>query len=166
MSKKTGAAILFLLIVIFWTVLSFKVDLTIVIIGVLVSFMVVMFNYDLIFNQSEVSKLTFNLIKHLITLFFVLIYNIAKSNVEVAKIVLSKDMPIDPGFVTIANPLDKELNQALFANAITLTPGTLTVDMDHDKIVVHGLVKEHVRALDKSPLENAFIALEAKKDHD
>jgi len=152
--------ILFILIVIFWIVLSFKIDLTIVIIGVLVSLMVVMFNYDLIFNQSEVSKLTFNLIKHLVTLFFVLIYNIAKSNVEVAKIVLSKDMPIDPGFVTIKNPLDKELNQALFANAITLTPGTLTVDMDHDEIVVHGLVKEHVRALDKSPLENAFIALE------
>ncbi len=165
MSKKTGATILFLLIVIFWIVLSFKVDLTIVIIGGLVSLLIVMFNYDLIFNQSEVSKLTFNLIKHLITLFFVLIFNIAKSNVEVAKIVLSKDMPIDPGFVTIKNPLDKELNQALFANAITLTPGTLTVDMNHDEIVVHGLVKEHVRALDKSPLENAFIALEDER-HD
>lgn len=138
-------------------------NLTIVLIGLLVSTMVVMFNYDLIFNQAEYSRLTLRFFINLVKLFFVLIFNIAKSNVEVAKIVLSKKMPIDPGFVTIKNPLDKELNQALFANAITLTPGTLTVDMNKDEIVVHGLVKQHVLDLENSSLEKAFMALEEEK---
>jgi multicomponent Na+:H+ antiporter subunit E len=160
LKKHFGAVFLFFLLFIFWLILSFKVSLSIVIIGFLVSAIVVFFNYDLIFNGSEVSKLTFRTIKRVIVLFFVLVFNIAKSNIEVAKIVLSKKMPIDPGFVTIKNPLKKELNQALFANAITLTPGTLTVDMDKDKIVVHGLVKGQVSHLDGSSLENAFIALE------
>jgi len=160
LSKKVGAITLFILVFIFWVILSFKVNLPIAIIGLLVSSLIVLFNYDLVFNSAEVSKLSFRFIKNLLVLFFVLIFNIAKSNIEVAKIVLSKKMPIDPGFVTIKNPLQKELNQALFANAITLTPGTLTVDMNKDEIVIHGLVKKHVEDLDNSSLENAFIALE------
>ena len=116
--------------------------------------------YDLVFNHSEVTKLTFKFLYRIFILFFVLIFNIAKSNIEVAKIVLSKKMPIDPGFVKIKNPLKKELNQALFANAITLTPGTLTVDMNHDEIIIHGLVKDSVKNIDTSSLEKAFIALE------
>ena len=125
--------------------------------------MVVFYNYDLIFNRQEATTLTFRVIGRFITLFFVLIYNIAKSNIQVAKIVLSKKMPIDPGFVTIKNPLEKELNQAFLANAITLTPGTLTVEMDKDHIVVHSLIKKQVHKLDDSNLEKAFIALEEDK---
>jgi multicomponent Na+:H+ antiporter subunit E len=164
LTKKFGAIILFILLLAFWFILSFKINLTIAVIGFFVSTMVVFFNYDLVFNNQEASKLTFRTIKKFIVLFFVLIFNIIKSNIEVAKIVLSPKMPIDPGFVTIKNPLKKELNQALFANAITLTPGTLTVDMNKDEIVVHGLVKEHVKHLDGSSLERAFMALEGDKN--
>ncbi|MGD9964323.1 MAG: Na+/H+ antiporter subunit E [Candidatus Izemoplasmatales bacterium] len=160
MSKKSGAIIIFILLLLFWFILSFRIDLVIAIIGFMVSLFVVFFNYDLVFNNSEYSKLTFRTIKRLFVLFFVLIFNIAKSNIEVAKMVLSKKMPINPGFVTIKNPLKKELNQALFANAITLTPGTLTVDMNDEEIVVHGLVQDSVKNLDGSSLEKAFMALE------
>jgi len=163
LTKKHGVIILFILLLAFWFVLSFKIDLTIAAIGFMVSSLVVLFNYDLVFNNTEATKLTFRTIKRFIVLFFVLIYNIAISNIEVAKIVLSKKMPIDPGFVTIKNPLKKELNQALFANAITLTPGTLTVDMNEEEIIIHGLVKESVKALDGSSLERAFMALEEDK---
>ena len=127
------------------------------------SALVVFYNYDLIFNEHEATSLSLRLIWRLSKLLFILIYNIAKSNIEVAKIVLSKKMPIDPGFVTIKNPLKKDLNQAFYANAITLTPGTLTVDMDQEHIVVHGLIKEQVHLLEGSDLEKAFIALEGVK---
>lgn len=160
MKKKFGVIILFILLLLFWFALSFRIDLTIAIIGLLVSLVVCLLNYDLVFNHSEVTKLTFKFLYRIFILFFVLIFNIAKSNIEVAKIVLSKKMPIDPGFVKIKNPLKKELNQALFANAITLTPGTLTVDMNHDEIIIHGLVKDSVKNIDTSSLEKAFIALE------
>ena len=160
LKKKFGVIILFILLLLFWFALSFRIDLTIAIIGLLVSLVVCLLNYDLGFNHSEVTKLTFKFLYRIFILFFVLIFNIAKSNIEVAKIVLSKKMPIDPGFVKIKNPLKKELNQALFANAITLTPGTLTVDMNHDEIIIHGLVKDSVKNIDTSSLEKAFIALE------
>lgn len=160
MTKKYGALLLFVLLLVFWIILSFEVTTTILVIGVLVSGLVVFYNYDLIFNKQETTAFTVRFIVHFVVLVFVLVYNILKSNIQVAKIVLSKKMPIDPGFVEIKNPLKKELNQAFFANAITLTPGTLTVDMDEEKIVVHGLLKEHVHSLDDSTLEKAFIKLE------
>lgn len=160
LTKKHGVIILFILLLVFWFILSFQIDLTIAAIGFMVSSLVILFNYDLVFNNTEATKLTFRTIKRLIVLFFVLIYNIAKSNIEVAIIVLSKKMPIDPGFVTIKNPLKKELNQALFANAITLTPGTLTVEMNKDEIIIHGLVKDSVKSLNGSSLEKVFMALE------
>ncbi len=163
MSKKWGAVLLFILLLIFWIVLSFRLDVTTIIIGFLVSGMVVFYNYDLIFNKQEATSLTLRIIWRFFILFIVLIYNIVKSNIEVARIVLSKKMPINPGFETIRNPLKKDLNQAFFANAITLTPGTLTVDMDQDNIVVHGLLKEHIHSLDDSRLEKAFVALEEVK---
>ncbi len=160
MSKRSGAVILFVLLLVFWFILSFRLDITIAVIGFMASTLVVMFNYDLIFNRNEATKLTLRTFRKLIVLLFVLVVNIIKSNIEVAKIVLSRKMKIDPGFVKIPNPLKKELNQALFANAITLTPGTLTVDMNQDEIVVHGLIKDSVYDLDGSQLEKAFIAIE------
>ena len=163
LTKKHGVIILFILLLVFWIILSFKIDITTAAIGFMVSLLVVLFNYDMVFNDTEATKITLRTIKRFIVLFFVLIYNIAKSNIEVAIIVLSKKMPIDPGFVTIKNPLKKELNQALFANTITLTPGTLTVDMNEKEIVIHGLVKGSVKALDGSSLERAFMALEEDK---
>jgi len=165
--KKTyGGILLFILLLAFWFVLSFEVSLYIAIIGFAVSLMVVIFNYDLIFNKAEITKLTIRTIFSFFVLIFILLYNIVVSNIEVAKIVLSKKMPIDPGFVTIKNKLNKELNQALYANAITLTPGTLTVDMNHDEIVVHGLLRQHVKDLEGSRMEKAFLDLERVKKND
>lgn len=155
-----------ILLLLFWFILSFEVNLYIAIIGLLVSLMVVFFNYDLIFNKNEITKLTIRTIMRFFVLIFILLYNIVVSNIEVAKIVLSKKMPIDPGFVTIKNKLNKEFNQALYANSITLTPGTLTVDMNHDEIVVHGLLRQHVKDLEGSRLEKAFLDLEKVKKND
>ena len=57
--------------------------------------------------------------------------------------------------------MKKDFNQALFANAITLTPGTLTVDMDDEYILVHGLEIEHIDDIESSKMQKAFESLEA-----
>jgi multicomponent Na+:H+ antiporter subunit E len=162
MKKKHGAVFLFILLLSFWLILSAKLDLTIIIAGCLASFLVVFYNYDLVFNRHETTKLTLKSVQRFIVLFFVLLINIAKSNIEVAKIVLSKDMHIDPGFVKIRQPLKKPLNQALYANAITLTPGTLSIDATDNEIIVHGLIQSHVKNIEGSQLEKVFIDFEGE----
>lgn len=163
MSKKHGAALLFISLLVFWLILAARFDWTTIIVGFFVSLLIVFYNVDLIFNNQEATTLTYRTMKALIVLVFVLVWNIIKANFQVAKIVLSPKMPIHPGFRTIRQPLKQEVNQALFGNAITLTPGTLTIDMDQDEIVIHGLRVEHIQKLQGSRMEKAFIRLEGEE---
>jgi len=142
-------------------VLSSKITLIQLIVGFFASLLVVFYNCDLVFNDLEATKITFKFIGRLIHLFIVLLIEIVKSNIHVMMIVLSPKMKINPGFKKIKQPLKKEFNQALFANAITLTPGTLTVDMDDEYILVHGLEMEHIDDIKKSDMQKAFERLEA-----
>lgn len=161
MKRRQGAVVLFMLLFIFWVVLSSKITLIQLIVGFFASLLVVFYNYDLVFNDLEATKITFEFIGRLIHLFIVLLIEIVKSNIHVMMIVLSPKMKINPGFKKIKQPLKKEFNQALFANAITLTPGTLTVDMDDEYILVHGLEMEHIDDIKKSNMQKAFERLEA-----
>lgn len=160
MSKKHALIFLCVLLMLFWLILSFRFDIEVIVIGFFACLVVLLYNFDLIFNDMEATKITFKTSYLLLRLLVILIWEILKANIHVAKIVLSKKMPIDPGFESIRNPLKKDLNQTLFANAITLTPGTLTVDMSDDYIIVHGLVKSEIKGIEGSQIEQAFMKLE------
>ena len=60
-----------------------------------------------------------------------------KSNIDVAKRVLSPALPINPGIVQIETKLTNEFAKMVLANTITLTPGTLTVDMVGNTYYIH-----------------------------
>ena len=60
-----------------------------------------------------------------------------KANLTLAKIVLSPSLPINPGFVKVRTTLKSPMGRLLLANSITLTPGTLTVEMEGEWLYVH-----------------------------
>ena len=68
-----------------------------------------------------------------------LIWQIVKSNVSVAYVVLHPRMPISPRLVEFETPLGMEPAQVLLAQSITLTPGTVTVDVWNGRFLVHAL---------------------------
>lgn len=67
---------------------------------------------------------------------------IVKANVQVVKAVLSPDLEVSPTLVKIPLNSDVDIAETMFANSITLTPGTVSVDMQPDHIVVHALLEE------------------------
>lgn len=69
-----------------------------------------------------------------------LIWQIFKANLSVVARVLGPRSAIDPAIVRVRTNARTDLGKALFANAITLTPGTVTVDVAGDRVVVHALV--------------------------
>lgn len=71
-----------------------------------------------------------------------LLWQIVQSNVQVTRVVLHPRLPIDPVVVRIRTAMHGDLAVATFANSITLTPGTVTVDIDGDELVVHALTPE------------------------
>jgi len=70
----------------------------------------------------------------------VLLIAVARSNIALAAVVLDPDLPIDPDVVRIPAPKGT-VARALLANSITLTPGTLTLDIVQDELVVHTLTE-------------------------
>lgn len=71
-----------------------------------------------------------------------LLWEIVKSNVAVARIVLDPRLPISPCLITVDARDVPLVGQATLANSITLTPGTLSVDIDHGRIEVHCLARK------------------------
>ncbi len=59
------------------------------------------------------------------------------ANLDLARRVLSPSLPLHPGVVAVRTGLRSDLGRLLLANSITLTPGTLSVDVRDDHILVH-----------------------------
>ena len=62
---------------------------------------------------------------------------LVRANLDVARRVLSPSLPIRPGVVEVKTRLTSNLGRLVLANSITLTPGTLSVDVQGDTILVH-----------------------------
>jgi len=65
------------------------------------------------------------------------LYYCIRANFDVAARVIHPDVPIRPGIVKVRTTLTSEMAKTFLANSITLTPGTLTVDLDGQDLYVH-----------------------------
>jgi multicomponent Na+:H+ antiporter subunit E len=70
-----------------------------------------------------------------------LVKEIVVANIDIAKIVLKRDMPIEPALVAFDSTLTTDLARVMLGNSITLTPGTLTLEIDGRRFLVHGIVE-------------------------
>jgi multicomponent Na+:H+ antiporter subunit E len=64
---------------------------------------------------------------------------IAKANVGVVKAALKPEIDITPRLVRVPVEADSDLARCVFANSITLTPGTVTVEIEDDGFLVHAI---------------------------
>lgn len=69
------------------------------------------------------------LVNLLVYCFFIFPVELVKANIDVAKRALSPKLPVNPGIVRVPVDLEGEYAQAMLANSITLTPGTITMDI-------------------------------------
>lgn len=61
------------------------------------------------------------------------------SSLEVAKLILTPKK-IDPKIIEIKTKIDSKMGKVILANSITLTPGTFTIDIEKDRLIIHYLV--------------------------
>ena len=77
------------------------------------------------------------LVKFLVIYLPVFIWKLVIANLDIAKRVLSPKIPLNPGIVKIKTDLKGDFGKLVLANSITLTPGTLSIDIVDDYIYVH-----------------------------
>lgn len=148
----------------FWLFLTFSLDVASILAGLVVVLAVLWFNRKLILTEAEMDFYTLAGIGRFLRFLGVLIYEIILANLQVAKIVLDPKMPIQPSFFHYPMKLKKPMHQVLYANAITLTPGTLTVDVIADGFIIHALTDEAKAGLPGSRLERFAHRLEDPRD--
>jgi multicomponent Na+:H+ antiporter subunit E len=89
-------------------------------------------------------------IVYLVIFILVLLKEIVKANFDVAYRVLHPKMPIKPGIVIIKTELKQDIAKTLLANSITLTPGTFTLDIKGDELLIHWINVKSVKKEDST----------------
>jgi multicomponent Na+:H+ antiporter subunit E len=80
-----------------------------------------------------------NPVKIFYMLWYIVVFLVAlvKANLDVAKRVITPSLPINPGIVKFKTKLKTNYSKMVLANSITLTPGTLSVDIVDDTFYIH-----------------------------
>ncbi|MEZ6195216.1 MAG: Na+/H+ antiporter subunit E [Planctomycetota bacterium] len=77
-----------------------------------------------------------------------LVSKIFRANLDVARIILSPRMPISPRMVRVRTLQETDLARTIYANSVTLTPGTVTVAVEDPDIIVHAITEENAKAFE------------------
>ena len=87
---------------------------------------------------------------------------VVKANLDVARCVLAGNSAISPRLVRLKASQKTDLGKVAYANSITLTPGTVTVDIDGDELLVHALTSEFADALQGGEMDRRMCRLEGE----
>jgi multicomponent Na+:H+ antiporter subunit E len=82
-----------------------------------------------------------------------LVREIVKANYDVVKRSLHPSMPISPTVVRVKASQRSDVGQVIYANSITLTPGTISVDVGGGEILVHALTREGAASLEEGEMD-------------
>jgi multicomponent Na+:H+ antiporter subunit E len=91
-----------------------------------------------------------------------LLREIIISSLEVAKLILKPSLPISPMVVVLEAETKTDVGHVILGNSITLSPGTVTLDLHEGKILIHCLTSESATELLKGEANRRAAALEPK----
>jgi multicomponent Na+:H+ antiporter subunit E len=87
---------------------------------------------------------------------------ITKANIDVARIILDPALPISPVMVNVPATQRTDVGKVIYANSITLTPGTVSVEVLDEKILVHAVTRDAADGLAAGDMDLRVDAIEAR----
>ncbi|WP_189910948.1 Na+/H+ antiporter subunit E [Clostridium cochlearium] len=147
------------LYLIFWLILAQRFTLETIILGYVISYCVFKFNEEMLCININFKKC-----KYILIYCFCLVKEVFKANFHVAKIILSPKMNISPRVVSFETKIKSNFLRTVLANSITLTPGTLTVNVQDNIFTVHCLEESNIEDLKDSNFEKILLKFEESKD--
>ena len=152
---------MFLIFLLMWFIFNGKVTVEIAILGVFVSLLLTVFVNKFFYKEARNMK---HFVRNgflLVQYMGILIIEIIKANIAVFSIALKKDIEIEPCICHFTTNVKDPIHRILLANSITLTPGTITADLD-DKgnYTVHCLTKEFSEGINDSVFVKMLLKME------
>jgi len=145
-----------------WIVFNGRITLEIVVIGLLVSggvfaFVCKFMDYNL-YREVRFYKRASLFGKYIV----LLIRDVILANLSVFHLMLSRRETVEPSIVCIHTDIKSETLRVMLANYITLTPGTITVSLREDTLIIHCLDKSLAEGIEDSPVAKLLKQIESE----
>ena len=138
LKKFNRILITFFFLMLLWQLFTFSLDPFSLLLGGMFSFIIALVTSDFFIEKKEkIHEGNLPRFEYFLIYVFVMLWEIYLASISVVYQVIT--MKIDPGIVKIRTRLKSKFAQALLANSITLTPGTVTVELKEDYLYVHWL---------------------------
>ncbi len=150
---------LFLSLAIFWLLSSDQYSTLILSLGLL-SIVLVFFiarRMDVVDHEYHALHFSFKFPGY----FFWFIKELILSNIAVVKCIWLGNNSISPTLTTLKATQKTEVGKVIYANCITMTPGTVTIELVGDQLLVHALQKETVAELNAGEMDRRITQLES-----
>ncbi|MEZ5450299.1 MAG: Na+/H+ antiporter subunit E [Thiolinea sp.] len=134
--KGRNFIILFVTLMLFWLMLSSRLDTDVLLIGSLISGMITLLYRDGLSFFTEF-RFTPAAVLAGFRYYGYFFKELFKSNLKLAAVVLSPSLPVNPAIVKVRTRLKSRMGRLMLANSITLTPGTLSVELEGEWLYVH-----------------------------
>ncbi len=152
-----------LFLAVIWLLLSGHYTLLLISFGLLSVALVVLLALRMDVVDHEGHPLHLNS-KALVIYWCWLLKEIFVSNIYVCRLILSPAMPISPTVIALRSSQSSDLARVIFANSITLTPGTVTIDVDGDITEVHAITEDAAKSLLQGSMDDKVTALESRSE--
>lgn len=157
---RSGDKNMFILLLLIWFIFNGKITWELTILGMILCaciyfFMCRFMDYSL---KKDVS-----LMRRSVSFLYytgVLIVEIIKSNLQVMHLTLTDREIVEPVIISYQTRLRSKLGRVILANSITLTPGTITISLEEDELVIHCLDKTMAEGIENSIFEQLLEKME------
>ena len=149
-----------LLFFVAWIIFNGKITLEIAIFGVVISCAVFAFVCKFMGYSKEKERALYKKLPFFCKYVGLLVKEIVKANLAVCHLILSRRSVVEPVLVKVPVKLKTESAKVALANSITLTPGTITVSLTDQELLVHCLDKSFAEGMENSEFVKLLEAME------
>ena len=158
MSKHTHSINLTVFLITIWLLLSGHFTPLLITLGILSTLLVVFIATRASLIDREIHPVLLK--PAILTYWLWLAREIIKSNLDVARRILDPRLPVSPKVLTVHAGQKTELGKVMYANSITLLPGTVTMDVQGDAFTVHALTREAAADLQSGEMNRLVCNVE------
>ena len=145
-----------------WLIFNGRITLEITLFGIAVSALMFAFVCKFMGHSLEKERRFYKKLPLYGRYVILLLREIIKANLAVCRMIVTRKEVMEPVIVTVHTNLKTETARVLLANSITLTPGTITVSLAGQELLVHCLDKSLAEGMEDSPIVGILEKLEGE----
>lgn len=149
----------------FWILLNGQWTTEIALVGLVLSVLLYLFVWKFMDYSPKKEWALFRRVPRILGYLTYLVGEIFKSAWQTIRFIWSPGVEVEPQLVSFRSRLHTDAGRVVLANSITMTPGTITADIQGDKLLVHALDASFAQGLEGSEMEQRIMKLEGESHH-